>query len=129
MTATRVTSQDIKDLTIVDGDVAAANKDGTTGTPSLRTLGTGAQQAAAGDHGHAGTNFADNETPAGAVDGVNDAFTLAATPVAGSEQVYKNGLLMRVGAGNDYQIAGDTVTFEAGQVPSVGDIVLVSYET
>jgi hypothetical protein len=29
--------------------VAAANKDGTTATPSMRTLGTGAQQAAAGN--------------------------------------------------------------------------------
>ena len=34
---------------IVDTDVAAANKDGTAATPSLRTLGTGAQQAAAGN--------------------------------------------------------------------------------
>src|SRR5262245_43588224 len=29
---------------IVDADVAAANKDGTAATPSLRTLGTGATQ-------------------------------------------------------------------------------------
>ena len=34
---------------IVDADVAAANKDGAVGTPSLRTLGTGAQQAMAGN--------------------------------------------------------------------------------
>ena len=34
---------------IVDTDVAAANKDGTVATPSLRTLGTGATQAAAGN--------------------------------------------------------------------------------
>jgi len=34
---------------IVDADVAAANKDGTAGTPSLRTLGTGSTQAAAGN--------------------------------------------------------------------------------
>lgn len=39
-------------LSIVHGDVATANKDGTTATPSMRTLGTGAQQAAAGDHTH-----------------------------------------------------------------------------
>jgi len=38
---------------VVDGDVAAANKDGTAATPSLRTLGGGAQQAAAGNHAHA----------------------------------------------------------------------------
>lgn len=34
---------------IVHGDVAAANKDGVAATPSMRTLGTGAQQAAAGN--------------------------------------------------------------------------------
>jgi len=34
---------------IVDGDVAAANKDGVAATPSMRTLGTGAQQALAGN--------------------------------------------------------------------------------
>jgi len=41
---------------IVDGDVAPANKDGTAAVPSLRTLGTGAQQAAAGDHAHPSTS-------------------------------------------------------------------------
>lgn len=35
--------------TIVDADVAAANKDGAVGTPSLRTLGSGATQALAGN--------------------------------------------------------------------------------
>lgn len=34
---------------IVDADVAAANKDGAVGTPSLRTLGSGAQQAMPGN--------------------------------------------------------------------------------
>lgn len=34
---------------ITDSDVATANLDGTTATPSMRTLGTGAQQSAAGD--------------------------------------------------------------------------------
>jgi hypothetical protein len=35
-------------LSIVDGDVAVANKDGAVGTPSMRTIGLGAQQAMAG---------------------------------------------------------------------------------
>ena len=34
---------------IVDTDVNSANKDGAVGTPSMRTLGTGAQQARAGN--------------------------------------------------------------------------------
>lgn len=41
-------------LAVTDAKVAAANKDGAVGTPSMRTLGTGALQAAAGDHAHAG---------------------------------------------------------------------------
>ena len=47
--AGKVTSSHILDGTIVDGDVAAANKDGVAGTPSLRTLGLGALQALAGN--------------------------------------------------------------------------------
>lgn len=54
---------------VEDADVAAANKDGLAATPSLRTLGAGAQQACAGDdarlsdartplaHVHAGTDI------------------------------------------------------------------------
>lgn len=44
----KVTSTSILDGTITDTDVAAANKDGVAGTASLRTLGTGAQQAVSG---------------------------------------------------------------------------------
>jgi len=44
-----VTTSHIADGTITDVDVNALNKDGTAATPSLRTLGTGAQQAAAGN--------------------------------------------------------------------------------
>lgn len=37
---------------ITDTEIAAANKDGAAGTASMRTLGAGAQQAAAGSHTH-----------------------------------------------------------------------------
>lgn len=37
-------------LAISDAEIATANKDGVAGTASLRTLGTGAQQAAGGTH-------------------------------------------------------------------------------
>lgn len=39
---------------VTDSKVAAGNKDGAAGTPSMRTLGTGASQAAAGNHAHSG---------------------------------------------------------------------------
>jgi len=37
---------------ITDVQIAAANKDGVVGTASMRTIGAGAQQAAAGNHTH-----------------------------------------------------------------------------
>jgi len=40
------TSPQIAAGVIVDADIAAANKDGIAGTASMRTLGSGAQQAA-----------------------------------------------------------------------------------
>lgn len=43
-----VTAAKMANATITDTQVAAANKDGTTGVASMRTIGTGAQQAMAG---------------------------------------------------------------------------------
>jgi hypothetical protein len=40
---------DLATGTVTAANIAAANTDGTAATPSLRTLGTGAQQAAAGN--------------------------------------------------------------------------------
>jgi hypothetical protein len=45
---TTITATQIANGTITDVQVAAANKDGVVGTASLRTIGTGAQQALAG---------------------------------------------------------------------------------
>ena len=56
------------------------------------------------------SNFVAKETPAGTVDGVNMTFTLANTPVAGTEHLYWNGMLLESGAGNDYTISGATIT-------------------
>jgi hypothetical protein len=56
------------------------------------------------------SNMVIRESPAGTINGANVTFTLAATPVAGTEQVFLNGLLMEPGAGNDYTISGATIT-------------------
>jgi len=56
MARTQIQGSQILDTTITDADVAAANKDGVAGTASLRTLGTGAQQAAAGNDARFVTN-------------------------------------------------------------------------
>ena len=56
------------------------------------------------------SNFVPKETPAGTVDGTNMTFTLANTPIVGTEHLYWNGMLLESGAGNDYTISGATIT-------------------
>lgn len=69
--------------------------------------------------------FITRETPSGSVNGSNTSFVLAATPIAGTESVFLNGLLQEPGAGNDYTISGDTITYLAA--PLTGDKLRVSY--
>ena len=60
-----ITAAKIQLLAITDAQVAAANKDGASGTPSMRTLGTGAAQATAGND----PRLSDARTPTGAAGG------------------------------------------------------------
>jgi hypothetical protein len=72
-------------------------------------------------------NYVVREAPTGTPNGVLTTFTLAATPVAGKEMVYVNGILQNSGTGNDYTIATNTITFLAGAIPQTGDIIRVTY--
>jgi hypothetical protein len=67
------------------------------------------------------------ERPTGDIDGTNAVFTLANTPIEGTEEVYLNGILQESGAGNDYVISGATITFS--QAPSVGWKLSANYAT
>lgn len=75
-----------------------------------------------------------NETPTGAVDGVNADFKPASRYRKGREAVYRNGLRQRSGAGYDYvpvESGGagtgyDTIRFETA--PLVGDWIMIDYE-
>lgn len=71
------------------------------------------------------TNYVVNETPTGAMNGINVTFTLAFTPVAGKQEVKLNGLDQESGAGNDYTISGDTITYLLA--PLSTDKLRVSY--
>lgn len=69
------------------------------------------------------------QTPAGDIDGSNVVFTLFDAPdPADSLQLYRNGLLLRAGTGNDYTLSGNTITFESGDaIPEVGASLFATY--
>jgi hypothetical protein len=70
--------------------------------------------------------FAENEAPAGAVDGTNFTFTLETAPLPSSSlQLYRNGLLQKSGV--DFSLSGKTVTFLPVAVPQPGDVIQASY--
>lgn len=58
------------------------------------------------------------EAPGGAVNGVNTIFTLAHTPVSGTEVLTYNGLTQTAG-GVDYTISGATITFVTAPLSGV----------
>lgn len=66
--------------------------------------------------GGGGSTFVNNEI----VSGSGTSWTLAQTPIVGTEHIYGNGQRLTPGAGNDYTISGTAVTttnsFSAGQI-------------
>jgi hypothetical protein len=153
MAATRIKSQDILDGTVATADLAndAVDEtklgitttkgdlivhDGTTTNPKRLAVGTDGKVLTADSAATEGvswqtallaSNVVESETPSGTVNGANVTFNLANTPTAGSVKLYKNGIRQRAGAGNDYTIATGTITFEAGNVPQTGDVLLADY--
>lgn len=99
--------------------LCTANAGGTLGTTAITF------QQIPTTAGLLNTNFISKETPAGTINGVNVTFTLANTPVAGSEEVFVNGMLQDVGAGNDYTISGAVITLLTA--PLTGEKIRVSY--
>jgi uncharacterized protein YoxC len=72
------------------------------------------------------TNFTDNETPGGSINGTNLTFTLASSPnPAGSLRLYRNGLL--VAPGGDYTLSGSSIAFTSATTPRTGDSLAAYY--
>ena len=61
----------------------------------------------------------DNEIPAGTINGVNAAFTLVYTPIAGSVHLFLGGVRQR--PTTDYTVGGNTITYASGAKPQTGD--------
>jgi hypothetical protein len=72
-----------------------------------------------------GDTFADAETPAGAVNGINNILTLAFSPVGSSMLLFRNGLYLTPMI--DYTLAAQTITFVSGAIPQAGDTMTASY--
>ncbi len=62
----------------------------------------------------------------GSIDGVLMAFTLSNTPLAGTIDVFRNGVKQRAGAGNDYTVTGTTLT--TNFLPFVGTTLEAIYQ-
>jgi hypothetical protein len=96
----------------------------------LSGMNGAADQCVRGDGslGPCGANlvFIDLETPSGALNGTNAAFTLTMTPnPTTSLLLFRNGLLQKLGV--DFTLAGSSVAFLAGSVPQPGDLLQASY--
>lgn len=93
-------------------------------TARVKPGGIGETQLGAGTYQKV-ANIVTRETPTGSINSSNTSFSLANTPVSGSEQVFLNGMLQEPGAGNDYTISGGTITYL--NAPITGDRLRVTY--
>jgi hypothetical protein len=69
--------------------------------------------------------YADAETPGGTMDGVNNTFTLANTPLGSSLMLFLNGLYTT--ANFDYTLTGSSIQFVTGAIPQPGDTLTAFY--
>jgi hypothetical protein len=97
----------------------------TSVTGVLKGNGTAISAAAAGTDYLAPSSIVTRETPSGLVNGSNVSYTLANTPISGTECVFMNGILLEPGAGNDYTISAGTITMLTA--PISGDKLRVNY--
>jgi hypothetical protein len=69
------------------------------------------------------------EVPTGAINDVNVTFTMANTPITAASLaamiLWKNGLIMSQGAGKDYTVSGNTITYN--RAPRTGDTHYCQY--
>jgi hypothetical protein len=95
----------------------------------LAQIGAGTSYSAGSGLQLSGTTFSiyfvNMETPSGTINGSNDAFSLANSPVSGSVMLFLNGVLLEAGSGNDYTISGTSITMATA--PSSGDKLRATY--
>lgn len=94
----------------------------TSVTGVLKGNGTAISAAATSD---IVAGYVVRETPSGTINSSNTSFTLANTPVSGTEMIFQNGLLLVAGGAKDYTISTNTLTFITA--PATGDNLFATY--
>ena len=117
-------------LNAINGSLASLTASTNTISSNVTTLSAAVASLTALVNGlSAGTvatAFADGEVPAGSVNGINAAFTLANTPSsAAALTLYKNGVLLS--NASDYSLTGAAITFAASAIPQTGDTLQAYY--
>jgi microcystin-dependent protein len=69
-----------------------------------------------------------DETPSGSINGSNAVFTSSSSFASGSLRVYKNGVRMEEGSGNDFTVTGVN-QFTMTSAPATGTKLLIDYQT
>lgn len=111
--------------TVANATTTPAITVSTTITGILKGNATAVSAATLGTDYVNNASFIARETPTGTVNGSTTVFTMANTPTAGTEMLFLNGILQEPGAGNDYTISTNSITFLTA--PVTGDRVRVSY--
>ena len=109
--------------TLPDGTLATTQAPGDNSTAVATTAYTDAAVVAGNGVGVPVSAIYSDEVPAGAIDGLNTAFTLANTPEPNTFALHIDGMLYQ--AGVDYTLAGASLTMVTPPVP--GQVMLASY--
>jgi hypothetical protein len=109
--------------------------DNISNFPQRRNPGAATTEAASGGGGGGSgvssadavtkTNYKVAQTPTETADGSRTQFTVPEAFVSGTLMVFNQGILMRIGADNDYTLGGRVVTFE--EAPANDANILFSY--
>jgi hypothetical protein len=110
---------------VTRGHYACRSVPGVDGTLGIGATSTGGIITSLGS---AGAQMVWLEVPTGTVDGINDTFTLNNPPDAGKIMLFVDGTLQREGAGNDFTVAADVITFEPTSIPVAGASLLATYQ-
>ena len=98
-------------------------------SPGAVQTSTAAPTGGGGDAAAAGTvttnNYKIAQTPTETANGNRTQFTIPENFVPGTLMVFRSGILMAIGAENDFTLDGNTITFE--EAPENGENILFSY--